>query len=110
MESGDFDVLLGLVKDLDRELDKFLSGSASASDAIPLILDTCKQMRSNELSDAVKYWLAAIEHHAAEITSPPRRADEDYRFLTSSAFLGTQLLKDIYFLRTGLVNARSSIH
>ena len=110
MQSRNFDVLLGLVKDLDRELDKYLADSTSSSQAIPRILDTCQQMRTMELSGAAKYWISAIERHAAEIASPCCRSDGERHFLTSSGYLGTQLLKDIYFLRTRLMNSRDSIH
>jgi len=110
MESPDLDVLLGMVKDLDKELDKYLAGSSKPSVAVPHILETCQQMRTKDLSDAVKYWLGAIEHHAAEIANPRQRSGADAHFLASGEFLGIQLLKDIYYLRTQLMTARTSIH
>jgi len=56
----------------------------------------------------VKYWLGAIEHHAAEIANPRRRSGFDAAFLTSGNFLGLQLLKDIYYLRTQLSGIRKT--
>jgi len=110
MGSCEFDVLLGLVKNLHEELERYLTDTASSPDVVPRILGTCKQLRTMNLSEAAKYWLGAIERHAAEIASPRCRSDGERHFLTSSGYLGTQLLKDIYFLRTRLMNSRDSIH
>ena len=63
-----------------------------------------------ELSDAVKYWLGAIEHHAAEITNPRKHSGGDAPFLASGNFLGLALLKDIYYLRTQLISMRGAEH
>jgi hypothetical protein len=104
METPDLEFLLGMVKDLDRELDRYLAGTSTPSEAVPHILGTCQRMRTKELGDAVKYWLRAIEHHAAEIANPRKRSGADSDFLASDGFLGIQLLKDIYYLRTQLMN------
>jgi len=110
MESLDLEFLLRMVKELDRELDRYLAGTSAPSEAVPQILGTCEQMRTRDLSDAVKYWLRAIEHHAAEIANPRQRSGGDSEFLASGSFLGIQLLKDIYYLRTQLMTARGPIH
>jgi hypothetical protein len=110
MQSPDLDFLLGMVKELDRELDRYLAGTSAPAEAVPHILGACQQMRTKDLSDAVKYWLQAIEHHAAEIANPRPRSGADSDFLASGSFLGIQLLKDIYYLRTQLMNVRSAIH
>ena len=110
MDSPDLENLLELVKNLDRALDRYLAGAAQPSEAVPHILETCQQMRSKELSEAVKYWLGAIEHHAAEITNPRKRSGGDAPFLASGNFLGLALLKDIYYLRTQLIGMRSTGH
>jgi len=110
MDSPDLENLLELVKNLDRALDRYLAGATQPSEAVPHILETCQQMRSKELSEAVKYWLGAIEHHAAEITNPRKRSGGDAPFLASGNFLGLALLKDIYYLRTQLIGMRSTGH
>lgn len=110
MDSPDLENLLKLVKNLDRALDRYLAGAAQPSEAVPHILETCQQMRSKELSEAVKYWLGAIEHHAAEITNPRKHSGGDAPFLASGNFLGLALLKDIYYLRTQLIGMRSTGH
>ncbi|HKI65449.1 MAG TPA: hypothetical protein VKA16_12595 [Burkholderiales bacterium] len=74
------------------------------------MLETYQEMRTRELSEAVKYWLGAVEHHAAEATNPRQRSGGDWQFLGSEAFLGTQLLKDIYYLRTALVKTSNTKH
>jgi hypothetical protein len=66
-------------------------------------------MRAQAPGPAVKYWLGAIEHHAREIASPRKREGADAHFLTSSGFLNVQLLKDVYYLRTQLMNARATV-
>jgi len=99
-----------MVKDLDKDLDRYLAGSAQASEAIPHILETCRQMREKEISGPVHYWLGAIEHHARQIAKPRNRTREDEHLLASRDFLGIQLLKDIYYLRTQLLSARTTVH
>lgn len=110
MEPSEIDALLGLMQDLHGELDRYLTGTASFSDAIPHILDMCKQMRTKGLSEAAKFWLDAVESHVAEISSPGPGPDSERNLLTLSVFLGTQLLKDVHLLRTELVNGRYSIN
>jgi hypothetical protein len=110
METADTEALLGLVKDLDKVLDRYLSGSDEACIVVPQILKTCEQMRAQAPGAAVKYWLGAIEHHAREIASPRKREGADAHFLASSGFLNVQLLKDIYYLRTQLMSARAAVH
>jgi hypothetical protein len=110
MAIPDTEALLGLVKDLDKVLDRYLSGCDEPCVAVPQILKTCEQMRAQEPGAAVKYWLGAIEHHAREIANPRKREGADADFLTSSGFLNIQILKDIYYLRTQLMNARATVH
>jgi len=110
MESPDVEILLGMVKELDKELDRYLAGSAQASEAIPHILEMCQQMRDKEISGPVHYWLGAIEHHARQIAKPRNRIREGEQLLASGDFLGIQLLKDIYYLRTQLMSARTTVH
>ena len=45
---SDLDILLGLVKDLDRALDRHLAGTSQPSETVPCILEICQQMRSKE--------------------------------------------------------------
>jgi hypothetical protein len=59
----DFEVLLDLVEDLEREMDRYLTDFSSSSKAIPRIIDTCRRMRT-ELESA---WLETV-------TSNQRRA------------------------------------
>ena len=110
METLDGEALLSLVKVLDKALDRYLSGSEQACVAVPQILKTCEQMRALAPSTAAEYWLAAIEHHAAEIANPRQRSGADAHFLASGGFLGIQLLKDIYYLRTQLMTAPTPAH
>ena len=109
MGSCEFDVLLGLVKNLHEELERYLTDTASSPDVVPRILGTCKQLRTMNLSEAAKYWLGAIERHAAQITRSSNRSASEGDLLTSSVFLGTQLLKDVYFLRRRLESRHDSI-
>lgn len=102
MGSSESDVLLDLVKDMHGEIDRYLSDTASSSDAIPRILDMCREMRTKELSEAANYWLGTLERHAAEIASPRPRPGIETHLLTASVFLGAQTLNDIYILRTQL--------
>ena len=110
MEIVDNEALLGLVKDLDKAVDRYLSGSEQACVAAPQILKTCGQMRELAPTAAVEYWLGAIEHHAREIANPRKREGADAHFLASNGFLGVQLLKDIYYLRTQVMSARAAVH
>lgn len=110
MEPSELDALLGLMQDLHGELDRYLTGAASSSVAIPRIRDMCAQMRTKGLSEAAKFWLGAVESHVTEISSPGPRPGSERNLLTSSVFLGTQLLKDAHLLRAGLVNGRDSIN
>jgi len=109
MESQEEEVLLSMIKDLDAALDQYLAGSWKASEAMPHILETCQQMRAREVNRAVEYWIGAIEYHAAEVANPHERSGADSHFLASVEYLGIQLLKDIYYLRTQLMNARNSV-
>lgn len=63
MEPLDFEVLLDLVEELEREMDRYLTDFSSSSEAIPQIIDTCRRMRT-ELEPA---WLETV-------TSNQRRA------------------------------------
>ncbi|HXZ51300.1 MAG TPA: hypothetical protein VEH51_04800 [Burkholderiales bacterium] len=110
MESADVEVLLDMVQNLNDVLDGYLVGSSKGSDAAPRLIETCRQMRARELNSAAKYWLGAIEKHATEIERSPRRSWEDGQLYSSGAFLGMQLMKDIYYLRLQLMNGRSAIH
>lgn len=110
MESQEEQVLLSMVKDLDSALDQYLDGSSKASEAVPHILETCQRLRAREVNSAVKYWIGAIEHHAAELANPRERSGADSDFLASGEYLGIQLLKDIYYLRTQLMSARAAVH
>lgn len=110
MESSEFDALLGLAKDLREELDLYLRDTVSSAEAMPRILDMCKQMRAKELSEAAKYWLGAIERHAAEITSRGHRPGSERNLLALSVFLGTQLLMDVHYPRVGTVDGSDPIN
>jgi hypothetical protein len=104
------DELLGLVTELDKTLDRYLSGSAAASDVAPKLLETCQRMRARAPGAPAEYWLRAIEHHVKELANPRKREGADAHFLASHGFLGVQLLKDIYYLRTQLMRARAAVH
>ena len=104
------DEVLGLVWLLDEVLDRYLSGAAPACDAASQILEACEQMRAMEPSEGAKYWLGAIEHHAAEIANPRERMGEHAPFIASTGFLGIQLLNDIYYLRTQLMSPGNTAH
>ncbi len=56
MEPLDFEVLLDLVEGLEREMDRYLTEFSSSSEAIPQIIDTCRQMRT-ELESA---WIETV--------------------------------------------------
>ena len=105
MDSLDIEVLLGMVKDLDMALDGCLADATQAQDAIPRILETCRQMRAKEITGPIHYWLGAIEQHARRIGNPGARSGTDAHFLPSDAYWRIRLRKDIYSLRTQLVNA-----
>ena len=107
MKSPDEDTLLGIVKDLNDILDRYLVGSSKASETAPRLIQTCQQLRSREINKAARYWLGAIERHAAEIGKAPKRSWDDGNLYTSGAFLGMQLLKDIYYLRMQLKHGRT---
>ena len=109
MGTSEFDVLLNLAKDLHGEVDRYMSGTSSSSDAIPRILDMCKEMRTKKLSEISSYWLSTLERHAAELASAHPRPGIESHLLTASVFLGTQMLKDIYFLRGQFVAEQGSI-
>jgi len=110
MPSPDAKVLLDLVKDLHETLDRYLVGSTEASETAPQIIETCQRLRAKELNSAARYWLGAIERHAVEIGKSPKRSWDDGHLYSSGAFLGMQLLKDVYYLRLQLMNGRSAIH
>jgi len=110
MQSPDAKVLLDLVKDLHEVLDRYLVGSSEASETAPQIIKTCRQLQAKELNSAARYWLGAIERHATEIEKSPKRSWDDGHLYSSGAFLGMQLLKDVYYLRLQLMNGRTSIH
>ena len=108
MEPSDLDALLGLVKNMHEELERYLTNAALSSDVMPRVLDMCKQMRTMELNETAKYWLDVMEHHAIEIMSPRPPLGHEEHLLASSVFLGTQLSKDAYFLRAELANGCNS--
>lgn len=110
MERADIRGLLDMVKDLNDVLDGYLVGRSKAADAALRLIETCRQMRARELNSAAKYWLGAIEKHAAEIERSPKRSWDDGQLYSSGTFLGMQLMKDIYYLRLQLMNGRSAIH
>jgi hypothetical protein len=110
MESPDEDTLLGMVKDLNDTLDRYLVGSSKAAETAPRLIKTCQQLRAKEINSAAKYWLGAIERHAGEIGKAPKRSWDDGNLYASGAFLGMQLLKDIYYLRLQLRHTRRSLH
>lgn len=110
MQSPDAKVLLDLVKDLHEVLDRYLVGSSEASETAPQIIKTCRQLQTKELNSAARYWLGAIERHATEIEKSPKRSWDDGHLYSSGAFLGMQLLKDVYYLRLQLMNGRTSIN
>ncbi len=104
------EILLGMVTDLRRELDRYLTGASLPSDAASHILETCKQMRTREMNGALHYWLGAIEYHARQIGNPPKRSGTDGESRAPGSLLGIQLLKDIDHLRAHLTGARSGVH
>jgi len=110
MESPDAEALLEMVKDLHKVLDRYLVGSAEATEAAPQIIEACQQIREKELNSAARYWVGAIERHATEIGKSPKRSWDDGHLDSSGRFLGIQLLKDIYYLRLQLINRRSVIY
>ena len=110
MQTPEMEVLLAMVTELGRGLNQYLAGKSAPGEAVPLILDTCERMRAKEPSSAVEYWLGVIERHAAEVANPRERSGANGHLLASEEFLGIQLLKDIYYLRTQLLNAGSAIH
>ena len=69
MEPREVELLLALVKDMDKELDRYLADSSSSSETMPQILETRQQMRTKELSDAVTYWLASRGCYSEEIAN-----------------------------------------
>ena len=95
MGSPDVEVLLSMVKDLNKALDRYLGGVSPASEAIPHILETCQQMRANQITSPVDYWVGAIERHAAEIANPLEHLGADGRILSPGEYLNIQLMKDI---------------
>jgi hypothetical protein len=110
MKSPDEDILLGMVNDLNDTLDRYLVGSCKASETAPRIIKTCQQLRAKEINSAARYWLGAIERHAGEIGKAPKRSWDDGNLYSSGAFLGMQLLKDIYYLRLQLRHRRNTLH
>jgi hypothetical protein len=111
MESPDVEVLLSMVKDLDTELGRYLAGSTQACEAVPHILDACKQIRAKEIDGPMHYWVGAIEHHARQIGNPRQQSGDDgLPFAADECVLSIQLLQDIYYLRRQLMGGRSSIH
>jgi len=110
MTTPDKDTLLGMVKDLNDILDRYLVGSSKASETAPRLIKTCQQLRAKQINSAARYWLGAIERHAGEIGKSRKRSWDDGNLYASGTFLGIQLLKDIYYLRLQLKQARRSIH
>jgi hypothetical protein len=104
----DADALLVLVKEMSEELSRYLAGSVGPAEAIPRILATCKRLRATELDEGMRYWLGAIERHAAGLGSPRGGSDDERWLFSSSEFLRVHLMRDISFLRLQIVNARSA--
>lgn len=63
MQPLDFEVILDFVKELERELDRYVSEFPASSEAILQIIDTCRGMRADLES-------ARLE----EVTTNQRRA------------------------------------
>lgn len=63
MQPLDFEVLLDLVEELERELERYVSEFPASSEAVPQIIDTCRGMRA----DLESAWLE-------EVTGNQRRA------------------------------------
>jgi hypothetical protein len=56
MEPLDFEVLLDLVEELEQELERYLTDFPLSSEAIPQIINTCRQMRA----DLEAAWLEKV--------------------------------------------------
>ena len=108
MEPHEVDALLGMIKELGRTVDRYLAGKVECAEAVPRIVDACKQMQAKRLTDGPAYWIRALEHHAGEILNPRERSGALAHYLGSGEFLRIQLLKDLYYLRSQLLNARTS--
>lgn len=97
------------MKELHVEVERYLTDAGSRLDAVSRILDVCTQMRTKELSESANFWLSALERNAGEISHPRPRPGVERCLLTSSVFLGSQLLKDVYYLRAAKVEKQRSI-
>lgn len=106
MESVNVRSLLGMVRELDTELDSYLAG-AEASEAMPSILDTCQQMRSQGLNNSLRYWIECIEFHASQIAAPSKATKVNDH--VDAELVSFQLQQDISYLRTYLTNMRSLV-
>jgi len=110
MQSPTADGLIGMVQDLTKELDNYLSRSSEPAEAVAHILNLCKQMRAMEINGTVHYWLGVIEQHARRIASPGTGPRTVGYFPASDAYWGIRLRKDIDSLRSQLMGVRSAAH
>lgn len=109
MDSPDVELFLNMVKDLDLELDKCLSGVSKPLEAAALVLETCQRMRAKELTGPIHYLLGAIEQHARRIGNPSKRPETDTRFFGSDTYWSVRLRNDIHALRGQLMSARNAV-
>lgn len=112
MEPRELELLLRMVENLNRELDRYLTESSLPAEAIPQILNICQHMRAKSLDGAIQYWLGAIERHATEISDPQPPSDEIGSLPSPARLLNTELhlLKDIHNLHRLLTHSRGAIH
>jgi hypothetical protein len=110
VDSPDVELFLNMVKDLDLELDRCLSGVSKPLEAASLILETCQRMRAKELTGPIHYLLGAIEQHARRISNPSKRPETDRRFLGSDTYWSIRLRKDIRALRGQLMGTRNAVN
>jgi hypothetical protein len=112
MDPRELKQLLGMVENLNSELDKYLAESSLPAEAIPHILKFCQHMRAKNLDSAIQYWLGAIERHATEISNPQTPSEEIGSLPSSARLLSTELhlLKDVHNLHILLTHSRGAIH
>jgi hypothetical protein len=112
MASHELKQLLGMVENMNGELDRYLAESSLPAEAIPHILKFCQHMRAKNLDSAIQYWLAAIERHATEISNPQPPSDEIGSLPSSARLLSTELhlMKDLHNLHILLTHSGGAVH
>jgi hypothetical protein len=109
MPASDVDRILELVWDMDIDVNMYLSGELAPSELIQRIRETCRQIRQKAVDNTAEHELGDLERAAQELLrSPEKMSAPKRRGLPGPD--ESQLMKELFDLRSQLLKARGSTH